>query len=329
MASQHPPPEARGERPVHRGAEATAATGEVLVQVAPHLVEAGGRLEHAGRHACGQVVEHVVATLVGVGQAHQALRRAARPATARMASRRWRRPRRAGPRPPPARRTRSGVIRRPAFSAFVNGSSAHRASSSAVRRCMGSLLASLRCSLIVSTPVVASSRLRARCAARRPASSRAPRRCRHRQGRSRNGARPRPAASAEARAPPPTAPGRRRRWTPGCGRCGAVGHRRVRHRPPAPAAVGVDGLAVGDRQHPRLQVRAVAQTRVGAERTQERLLEAVVRVVRPHRGHEEAMDVGRLDVEEPLERRQAHALFNAAGPPAVRLVTKVTLAGRV
>jgi hypothetical protein len=36
------------------------------------------------------------------------------------------------------------------------------------------------------------------------------------------------------------------------------------------------------------------------------------------------MNVGRLDVEEPLERRQAHALFNAAAPPAVRFVKNVT-----
>ena len=39
-------------------------------------------------------------------------------------------------------------------------------------------------------------------------------------------------------------------------------------------------LAVGDRQHPGAQVRVRAQTRVGAQRGDERLLEAVLRVGR-------------------------------------------------
>ncbi len=58
-----------------------------------------------------------------------------------------------------------------------------------------------------------------------------------------------------------------------------------RQRPPGPRAVGVERLAVGDRQHPGAQVRVRPQARVGAQRRDERLLKAVLGVdrARPRR----------------------------------------------
>ena len=53
-------------------------------------------------------------------------------------------------------------------------------------------------------------------------------------------------------------------------------------------AVRVERLAVRDRQHPRPQVRAGAQARVGAQRRDERLLEAVLGLVAPDRRDQKA-----------------------------------------
>jgi hypothetical protein len=55
----------------------------------------------------------------------------------------------------------------------------------------------------------------------------------------------------------------------------------------------------------------VAQARIRPQRRQERLLEAVVGTVRPDRGDQEALDGRGVRIEEPLERRQAHASSTA------------------
>ena len=79
---------------------------------------------------------------------------------------------------------------------------------------------------------------------------------------------------------------------------------RDRHRPAGMLAVGVDRLAMGDRQHPGLQVRAGAQPRVCLQCGDERLLEAVLGLDRAHRGNQKAPDVLAMAVEEALERRR-------------------------
>ncbi len=65
----------------------------------------------------------------------------------------------------------------------------------------------------------------------------------------------------------------------------AVHGRGLRHgkRAAGARAVGVERLAVRDRQHPRAQVRVRAQARVGAQRRDEGLLEAVLGLACPPR----------------------------------------------
>src|SRR5438445_539280 len=52
--------ESGGERPVDGDVERPPASGEVLVQLAAHVVETRGRLEHSWRDTTGQVTKHVV-----------------------------------------------------------------------------------------------------------------------------------------------------------------------------------------------------------------------------------------------------------------------------
>jgi hypothetical protein len=66
----------------------------------------------------------------------------------------------------------------------------------------------------------------------------------------------------------------------------------------------VERLARRDRQDPPPQVVGVPQARIGAQRRQERLLEAVVRVVRADGRVQETVDVGPVLLEEARERRQ-------------------------
>ena len=79
---------------------------------------------------------------------------------------------------------------------------------------------------------------------------------------------------------------------------------------PGPMALagahGIGRLALRDHVEPRPQVVAVAQPRISAQRRQERLLETVLRVRWPDRGDQEPMQLGRMVVDQPLERGQLH-----------------------
>src|SRR5439155_18051632 len=68
---QDAPGEAAGEGPVDADVEPTAAALEVLVELAPDLVEPGPDLDDARRDAAGEVVHHRVGALVGVGEANE------------------------------------------------------------------------------------------------------------------------------------------------------------------------------------------------------------------------------------------------------------------
>ena len=63
---------------------------------------------------------------------------------------------------------------------------------------------------------------------------------------------------------------------------------------------------MGDREQPPPQVPVVPQVRVGAQRREHRLLEAVGALVGPDLGDTEAVQVGAVSVEELLEGRQVH-----------------------
>ena len=54
---QHAAGEAVGQPPVQRRVERAPRAGEVLVQLAPHGVEAGRRLDHARGDAAGEAIE--------------------------------------------------------------------------------------------------------------------------------------------------------------------------------------------------------------------------------------------------------------------------------
>ena len=79
----------------------------------------------------------------------------------------------------------------------------------------------------------------------------------------------------------------------------ATGTARARAR-----AMRVERLAVRDRQHPRPQVRVRAQARIGAQRRDERLLEAVLGLAAPDRGDQKAPDVLAVGVEKALKGRR-------------------------
>ena len=83
--------------------------------------------------------------------------------------------------------------------------------------------------------------------------------------------------------------------------------RRVGHRDRAPLAgpVIVDRFAVGDRQQPAAQISVVIELRVGPQRRQERLLKAVLGVVRPHGRDQKAEDVALVALEQLLKGRQS------------------------
>jgi hypothetical protein len=68
----------------------------------------------------------------------------------------------------------------------------------------------------------------------------------------------------------------------------------------------IDHLAVRDREDPAAQVRGVPELRVGAQRSQPRLLVAVVGVDAADTGHQEAVDIAAVGVEQGLKGRQAH-----------------------
>ena len=57
----------------------------------------------------------------------------------------------------------------------------------------------------------------------------------------------------------------------------------------------------------------MAQPGIGAQRRQERLLQAVLRVDRPDAGDQEPMQLCGMIVDQPLERGQLHTGGNAAG----------------
>lgn len=65
----------------------------------------------------------------------------------------------------------------------------------------------------------------------------------------------------------------------------------------------VDRLAVGDRQQPAAQVAIVVQLRIGPERRQKRLLEAVLRVSPADGPAQHRHHVGSVLVEQDLEGR--------------------------
>ena len=76
---------------------------------------------------------------------------------------------------------------------------------------------------------------------------------------------------------------------------------------PRAEAHRIGRLAVGDGEQPRAKVLAVAESRVGAQGSHERLLEAILRRVRPDASDEEPMQLDGVVVDEALKRRQAHA----------------------
>ena len=181
------------ERPVDRDLEVAPAALEVLLQLAPHLVQPRGRLQDARRHRRRQPLEQVVVRLVVVGQRHQAPPRDRGPQRPQGRVRPWRRPRPPAPRrspgPPararPARRRRPSRPRPPTAAPARSRRSRHhlsQTSQSLERAPAGRLLGA-------------------------PHHRTRPRRT---AGRSRSAARPPPAASGAARGRRPRAPGRPR-----------------------------------------------------------------------------------------------------------------------
>jgi hypothetical protein len=79
-----------------------------------------------------------------------------------------------------------------------------------------------------------------------------------------------------------------------------------RNGDPRPPAQVVDRLTRGDGQEPAAEVRAVAQPRVGAQRRQPGLLVAVIGLEAADTGHQEAVDVAAVRIQQGLEGRKAH-----------------------
>ena len=69
---------------------------------------------------------------------------------------------------------------------------------------------------------------------------------------------------------------------------------------------GIGCLAVRDHVQPGAEVVRVTEARIGAQRREERLLQAVLRVDRANAGDEEPMQLLRVVVDQPLERGQLH-----------------------
>ena len=94
-----------------------------------------------------------------------------------------------------------------------------------------------------------------------------------------------------------------------------------RRRTPRERPAGVDDLAARDGEEPAAQIGRVTQSRVGAQRAQHRLLEAVLGLRRPDGAVQEREHRGGMVVEEALEGRQwgrvhrGHCIPNA-GPGA-------------
>ena len=137
------------------------------------------------------------------------------------------------------------------------------------------------------------------CRLRRAASSEQPRTrpSRRAAGRWRSAARPRRAACGAA---PDLGPQAGVVLEPVSARASGIGDGQ---RPAPVRAVGVDRLAVRDREHPRPQVGVAAQPRVRAQGRQERLLEAVVGLLAADRRHQEPVHVIAVLIEEHLEWR--------------------------
>lgn len=75
-------------------------------------------------------------------------------------------------------------------------------------------------------------------------------------------------------------------------------------------SVLVDHYPAGDRERPGTQVLAVAQVGIRPQRTEERLLERVLRPVGAEPAHEECEDLVAMLLVEVFERRNAHlAIF--------------------
>src|SRR5947208_11718125 len=96
-------------------------------------------------------------------------------------------------------------------------------------------------------------------------------------------------------------------------------------------AVLVDRDPPCDRVHPRAQVLAVAQLRVGAEGAEERLLEGVLGPVRPQAADQESEDLVAVLFVEALERRRAHVdiLKRARGSRCEDQLVRVAVVGHV
>ncbi len=89
-----------------------------------------------------------------------------------------------------------------------------------------------------------------------------------------------------------------------------------RLRSSSAGAVRIECLVLRDRQHPRAQVRLRAQARVSAQRRDERLLKAVLRLGRADLRHEVAPHDLAFGVEEALEGGRPFALSCVALTPA-------------
>ena len=122
--------------------------------------------------------------------------------------------------------------------------------------------------------------------------------------------------------------GRRRTWSQSASSgssCGSASGAGIgigdRRRTPCERPAGVDDLAARDGEEPAAQIGRVIQSRVGAERAQHRLLEAVLGLRRPDGAVQEREHGGGMVVEEALEGRQwgrvhrGHSIPNA-GPGA-------------
>ena len=86
-----------------------------------------------------------------------------------------------------------------------------------------------------------------------------------------------------------------------------------RHRAANPRTVAVERLVAGDRVQPRPHVRASPQRRVRAQRRDQRLLQAVVGLVRPDLRAQEARHAGGMALDYLLERRKAHPHIERLG----------------
>ena len=138
-----------------------------------------------------------------------------------------------------------------------------------------------------------------------PSSRRSP----HTAGPARAGAPPPPADEAVTLARPPTA--RRRASVRSVGAARSGGSRR-RDRTARARSVVVDRLPRRDPQDPPIQALAARHARVRAQRRQERLLEAVVRVVRTDRHHQEPVHRRAVRLQEVLERRHRRSFTTTA-----------------